>query len=227
METLKEYADLLHSKDYQELPVPFTFFNGELQEVFFLRPKYNRVVILAVVPIEDSKESEDVDYNDYIVMSASIDCAISDISTFWDASNCGITLVKEPDKDDYYIHGLDLFEKCLDLEGFNLVKHEAFIANRHTQAIDWAAKYLVPVLEELGFSYDYSTYFATDDQRDSSDQWMCFRKGLQYDLLIGTDCITGENTVKLLGTNLNIIGSTDLDYIKKSITDLLEPYETS
>lgn len=103
MKTLKEYADFLYKNEYKENIAPFTFLDGRLEIVEFIKNDF-----LIRLYTEETEEFSDylqslqpgteyqVEYENYIVRSAFIESPICNISGFTDGSTDGITLASEP-----------------------------------------------------------------------------------------------------------------------------------
>ena len=132
MKTLKEYADFLYRNGYEETTAPFTFLNGRLEVVDFVKNNY--CINLYVEETEefdkylsslDVGTEYQVEYDNYNVRAAFIESPICNISDFLHGTTDGIELVSEPN--DYHKHTLDLFEQCINFQKTNLLEHELFI----------------------------------------------------------------------------------------------------
>jgi hypothetical protein len=197
MKTLKEYADFLYSRGYKENIAPFTFLDGALEIVEFVR--YGFHVNLYVEETDEfSKYLEslepgteyNVEYENYVVNSAFIEAPICNVSNFHDGSTNGIELVSKPNT--YNKHTLELFEQCIGFQKINLLEHEIFIMSRRQEHLAWAKENLVPLLEKYNYIITFDSFFDTKNEAPSSNQRIDFKHHNRSELSIETDCITGE-----------------------------------
>ena len=197
MKTLKEYADFLYKNGYKENFAPFTFLDGHLEIVEFIKNDYH--INLYVVETEEFSDylsslepgtEYQVEYENYIVKSAFIESPICNVSNFFDGTTDGIELVLEPTT--YNNHTLDLFELCINFQKTNLLEHELFIISNHQKHLTWAKDNLIPILEKYNYYVDYSSLFDTKQERCSSNLRVDFKHPNNAMLVIETDCITGN-----------------------------------
>lgn len=215
MKTLNEFADLLHSKGYKEEIAPYQFLCGDLEIVSFEKDNYT--IGLWVYPtdefrayldtLEDGTEYQ-IDYNNYIVSSCHIESPICNVAGFTDGDTSGITLVEEPDY--YNKHTLDLFEYCLSLQTTDLLFHELKIMENRIEQLKWAKENLIPVLNKYDYTAEFDAFFNTENERDSSDQWIDFKHHNGGSLRLGTDCLTGKPDIWADGNDITdkIYGKT-------------------
>ena len=197
MTTLKEYADFLYSRGYKETIAPFTFLDGTLKIVEFVRDGFH-VNLYVEETDEFSKYLESLEpgteyhmeYENYVVNSAFIETPICNVANFYDGSTDGIELVSKPNK--YNKHTLDLFEQCIGFQKINLLEHEIFIMSRRQEHLAWAKENLVPLLEKYNYVITFDSFFDTKNEAPSSNQRIDFRHHNRSELSIETDCITGE-----------------------------------
>lgn len=197
MKTLKEYAEFLYKNEYKENLAPFTFLDGHLEIVEFIKNDY-----LIRLYTEETGEFSDyleslqpgteyqVEYENYIVKSAFIESPICNVSDFLDGSTDGITLVLEPGS--HVKHSLDLFELCIGFQKTNLLEHELFIMSERQKHLAWAKDNLVPVLERHNYFIEYDSFFDTKNERCSSNIRIDFKHPNQSEFILETDCLTGN-----------------------------------
>lgn len=235
MKTLKEYTDLLYKNGYKENFAPYTFVDGHLEIVEFIKNDYH--INLYVV---ETKEFSDylssllpgteyqVEYENYNVKSAFIESPICNVSNFLDGSTDGIELVSEPNA--YNKHTLELFELCLNFQKTNLLEHELFIMSHRQEHLTWAKYNLIPILEKWDFYVDYDSFFDTKEERCSSNIRIDFKHPNRADFVVEIDCLTGkpiiwadinshngtiELTDKIYGKNLDEVADILLEEILK------------
>jgi hypothetical protein len=196
METLKEFADFLKARGYKETKLPYCFTNGWLDSVSFSNGSFGINFNVEPTPEFGEKlnnmpdgEEYDIDYKDYVVAQAFIESPVCNVSDFFDGATKGIFLVKEPG--EYVRHTLDLFEYCTSLQTTDLAEHELKILKARIAQMEWATKNLFPVLKKADYHPVYDTFFATDETRDSSNQWIELQHKNHGCIHFTTDCITG------------------------------------
>lgn len=220
MKTLKEYAEFLYKNEYKETFAPYTFLDGNLEIVEFIKNGYH--INLYVV---ETKEFSDylsslplgteykVEYKNYNVKSAFIESPICNVSNFSDGSTDGIELVSEPN--EYNKHTLELFELCLNFQKTNLLEHELFIMSRRQEHLMWAKENLIPILENYNFYADYDSFFNTKNDRCSSNIRIDFKHQNCADFVIEIDCLTGKPIIWVdINSSNGIIDLTDKIYRK-------------
>lgn len=197
MKTLKEYAEFLYKNEYKENFAPFTFLDGHLEIVEFIKNDF-----LIRLYTEETEEFSNylqslqpgteyqVEYKNYIVGSAFIESPICNVSDFLDGSTDGITLVSEPNS--YVKHSLELFELCIGFQKTNLLEHELFIMSERQKHLTWAKENLVPVLEKHDYYIEYDSFFDTKNERCSSNIRIDFKHPNNSSLVFETDCLTGK-----------------------------------
>ena len=197
MKALKEYVDFLYKNGYKENFAPYTFLDGHLEIVEFIKNDYH--INLYVTETEEFSNYLDslelgteyqVEYENYNVKSAFIESPICNVSNFLDGSTDGIELVSEPGA--YNKHTLDLFELCIGFQKTNLLEHELFIMSRRLEHLAWAKNVLIPILEEYDFYVDYDSFFDTKQERCSSNIRIDFKHPNRADFVIEVDCLTGK-----------------------------------
>lgn len=211
MKTLKEYADFLYKNEYKENFAPFTFLDGHLEIVEFIKNDYRiRLYTEETEEFSDYLESlqpgteYQVEYENYIVGSAFIESPICNVSDFLDGSTDGITLVSEPGS--HVKHSLDLFELCIGFQKTNLLEHELFIMSERQKHLAWAKDNLVPVLEKHDYYIEYDSFFDTKNERCSSNIRIDFKHPNSSDLAFEVDCLTGKPIVWTDYGNLELYG---------------------
>ena len=220
MKTLKEYADFLYGNGYKENFAPFTFLNGELEIVEFIKNNFHINLY-----VESTKEFSDylaslqpgteyqIEYKNYNVVSAFIESPICNVSDFLTGKTDGIQLVSEPVANNR--HTLDLFELCIGFQKVNLLEHELFIMSNRQKHLAWAKDNLVPILEKYDYCIVYDSYFDTKEKRRSSNIRIDFTHPNRADFVIEVDCLTGK---PVIWTNINLkngsINLTDKIYGK-------------
>lgn len=211
---LREFVDILYDRGYKETKYPYTFLDGHLQVVDFEKNGW-------IVQIECNETEElekylksldegteyDINYNNYEVSSILIQSPVCNIANFIHGNRDGILLVAEPN--DYYTHGLELFEYCLELQKVNLLNHELKIMKDRIKLLEWAKESFIPVLEKVGYHALLSSFFCCEFNSDSSDMIVEFDHPSNSSVSIITDCITGEPKI-----NVDGIYITDLIYGK-------------
>lgn len=197
MKTLKEYADFLYENGYKENFAPYTFLDGQLEIVEFIKNDFH--ISLYVVKTKEFSEylssledgtEYDVEYDNYIVNSAFIESPVCNVSNYFDGTTDGIELVSEPNA--YNKHTLDLFELCISLQKTNLLEHEMFIMSQRLNHLGWAKDNLIPILERYDYYVTYDSFFDTKQERCSSNIRIDFKHPNRTDLVIEVDCLTGE-----------------------------------
>ena len=200
MKTLKDYSDFLHGKGYKETFAPYTFLDSDLEIVEFEKNGYKidlyvdatEEFVKYMESLEPGTEYE-VDYKNYNVTDAYIESPICNISNFIDGDRSGIRLVSKPN--DYNKHTLDLFEFCVEFQKVNLLEHELFIMSKRIEQLSWAKDNLVPILEKYDYQVDYDCFFNTSDQKDNSNIRLDFKHINGDELVIETDCLTGDLSI--------------------------------
>ena len=235
MRTLKEYADFLYKNGYKESFAPYTFLDGHLEIVEFIKNDYQlSLYVTETEEFSDYLSSLDpgteyqVEYGNYNVKSAFIESPICNVSNFLDGSTDGIELVSEPSA--YNKHTLDLFEQCIDFQKTNLLEHELFMMSRRLEHLIWAKDNLIPILEKYDFYVDYDSFFDTKQERCSSNIRIDFKHPNRADFVIEIDCLTGnpiiwadinlnsgtiDLTDKIYGKNLNEVSNILLEELFK------------
>lgn len=210
MKTLKEYSDFLHSNGYEESFAPYTFLDGGLEIVEFIKNDFH--VHLYVEPTEEllkflSNLAEgteyQIEYENYIVNFAKIESPICNVSNFLDGSTDYIELGLNPSA--YNKHTLDLFDKCIEFQKTNLLEHELFIMSQRLKHLTWAKENLIPLLEKYDYYVDYDSFFDTKQERCSSNIRIDFKHPNRADFVIEVDCITGE---PIIWTDINLADGT-------------------
>ena len=228
MKTLKEYANFLYKNGYKENFAPFTFLDGRLEIVEFIKNDYHiRLYTEETEEFSDYLQSlqpgteYQVEYENYIVRSAFIESPICNVSNFFDGSTDGITLVSEPNS--YVKHSLDLFELCIGFQKTNLLEHELFIMSERQKHLTWAKDNLVPVLERHDYYIVYDSFFDTKNERCSSNIRIDFKhpNGLNgSDLVFEVDCLTGKPTVWTNNDNLELYGKNQDEIYQVLLEDV-------
>ena len=210
MKTLKEYADFLYKNEYKENFAPYTFLDGHLEIVEFIKNDYHINLYVAetkefseyLCSLEPGTEYQ-VEYVNYIVKSAFIESPICNVSNFLDGTTNGIELVSEPNV--YNKHTLDLFESCINLQKTNLLEHELFIMKCRLQDLTWAKDNLIPILEKYDFYADFDSFFDTKNERLSSNIRIDFKHPNRADFIIEVDCLTGK---PIIWADINSVNGT-------------------
>lgn len=216
MKYLNEFIDYLKKEGYEDKY--FDSVDGYLLNVdcFY----QNRKITLTVDPTEEfekflkdksKKEEEfeyDIDYKNYLVKAINIESTITSEPNYFNGEVGSIYLISNPDKNSYYQHGLELFEKCVQLQKNGVVEHELFIMEKHIEHLKWAKEVLIPVLEKADYIIDYSSIFDLSERRCNSNLIIIFKhyndqNFLDKEMYMGTDCLTGEC---LFPDNLNLFG---------------------
>lgn len=210
MKTLKEYADFLYKNGYKENFAPYTFLDGHLEIVEFIKNDYHINLY-----VQETKEFSDylsslepeteyqVEYKNYNVKTAFIESPICNVPNFFDGKTDGIELVSKPNK--YNKHTLDLFELCINLQKTNLLEHELFIMSRRLEHLTWAKDTLIPILEKCDFYVDYDSFFDTKQERPSSNITIEFKHPNNANLVMEVDCLTGK---PIIWADINSINGT-------------------
>lgn len=229
MKTLKEYAELLYKNEYKESIAPYTFLDGRLEIVEFIKNDYH--INLYVV---ETKEFSDylssispgteyqVEYENYNVKSAFIESPICNVSNFFDGSTDGIELVSEPN--EYNKHTLDMFELCLGFQKTNLLEHELFIMSCRQEHLTWTKNSLIPILEKWNFYVEYDSFFDTKQEKCCSNIRLDFKHPNRANLVIEIDCLTGKPIIWAdINSHNGTIELTDKIYGKNldEVTDIL------
>ena len=197
MKTLKEYAEFLYSKGYSETIAPYTFLDGTLEIVDFIREGFKVNLFVEeteefhkyLESLEPGTEYE-VEYENYIVNAAFIEAPICNVPNYYDGTTDGIELSSKPN--DYNRHTLDLFEQCIGFQKINLLEHELFIMSRRQEHLAWAKENLVPLLEKYDYVITFDSFFDTKNEMPSSNQRISFRHHNHSEIDFETDCITGQ-----------------------------------
>ena len=213
MKTLKEYADFLLERGYKESFAPYTFLDGHLEIVEFIKNGFHLDLYVTeteefakyLETLEPGTEYE-VEYENYEVTNAFIESPICNVSNFLDGTTDGIELVKEPG--DYNKHTLDLLPLCIGFQKINLLEHELFIMSKRQEHLSWAVGNLIPILEKYDYYIDYDTFFDTKNERCSSNIRIEFHHPNHSDFIIEIDCLTGKPIIWSDTRMLN--GSIDL-----------------
>lgn len=196
MRTLKEYIDFLLSKGYEEQDF-YEYIDGCLTYVYLT--KNDKSVTLQVDLDADIYNSIKVgepiptDPNLYEVVNVLIECPICNEMGFLDGGQTGIQLTKYASEEGYVPHGLDLFEKCIDIQE-NLAQHEMFIMERHIDNIKWLQENLHQFLIDHDYYVDYSSVFDCREKETSSPRIDYKHPNeLKFETFtLYTDCITGD-----------------------------------
>lgn len=206
MKTLKEYADFLYENGYKENFAPYTFLDSNLEIVEFIKDGFH--ISLYVKETEEfSKYLEElelgteyqIEYENYIVTAAFIESPICNVANYFDGSTNGIELVSKPN--GYNKHTLDLFKLCIGFQKVNLLEHELYIMSRRQEQLAWAKDNLVPILEKYDYKITYDSFFDTKNETPSSNIRIDFKHHNRSDLVIETDCLTGES---IIWTDINL-----------------------
>lgn len=196
METLKEYSDYLINKGYEQSDF-FEYIDGSLTYAYFI--KNGKMVTLQVELDENIynslKKGEPIpmDFNFYEVVNVLIESPICNAMGFLDGGQTGIQLTKYANEDGYVPHGLDLFEKCIDIQE-NLAQHEMFIMERHIGNIKWLQENLHQFLIDHDYYVDYSSIFDCQEKETSSPRIDYKHPNeLRFETFtLYTDCMTGD-----------------------------------
>lgn len=217
MKYLNEFIDYLKKEGYEDKY--HDLFCGELLGVdCFYNNDKDKLIILRVDATEEfsnylrEKVKEkgefeyDIDYKNYIVIGVIIKSTITSESGYADKSIGNIYLNNGIAEGNYYTHGIEYFEKCVQLQKLGLVEHEIFIMEKHLQHLKWANEVLIPILKKSDYTIDYSSIFDLNpDKRESSNLSIYFKHVHERDaeFCMETDCITGEclfpNKMQLYG----------------------------
>lgn len=207
--SLQEFVDILHSKGYQETPVAYSYLDGCLQAVDFVKDEWfvqlhceeTDQFYQELKNLEPGTEYT-VDYKNYIVTAAFIQSPICDVSDFLNGKKDGILLVDEPG--EYHKHGLDEFEYCLGLQRTNLLGHELKIMQSRIDTLTWANSYLVPILEKYDYYAAFDHFFNCNEDiiSDSSDPTIEFNHPNNGGIRISNDCITGKPCIVADGIDI-------------------------
>lgn len=197
MKTLKEYADFLYENGYKESFAPYTFLDGHLEIVEFIKNGFHLNLYVTEMEefakyfetLEPGTEYE-VEYHNYEVNNAFIESPICNVSNFFDGTTNGIELVSEPE--EYNKHTLDLFELCIGFQKINLLEHELFIMTCRMELLSWAKDNLIPILEKYDYYIDYNSFFDTKNEKCNSNPKIDFKHLNREELVIETDCLTGQ-----------------------------------
>lgn len=207
--SLQKFVDILHSKGYQETPVAYTYLDGCLQAVDFVKNEW-----LVQLHCEETDEFYEelknmepgteytVDYKNYIVTAAFIQSPICDVADYINGKKEGILLVDEPG--EYHKHGLDEFEYCLGLQRTNLLDHELKIMQSRIDTLTWANSCLVPILEKYDYYAAFDHFFNCNEDiiSDSSDPTIEFNHPNNGGIRISNDCITGKPCIVADGIDI-------------------------
>lgn len=204
MKLLSEYEEYLRKEGYT--PQYEDFLCGELINVDFL-DQFQHLITLNVEETEEFHEEMEkkmkeqggpveyeMDYSNYVVCIASFESTITTEQNFYTGKGGTIHLVSRP---GYHTHGLDLFEKCVQLQKLGLVDHELFIMKKRVEHLTWAKEVLIPLLEKADYCIEYSSVFdIVNERRSNSDIDMWFKHYNDSDsdcsFFMATDCLTGE-----------------------------------
>lgn len=204
MRLLSEYAKYLKKEGYT--PQYEDFICGGLTSVDFL-DSFQHLITLSVEETEEFHEEMEkkikeqgspveyeMNYSNYVVCIASFESIITTEQNFYTGKGGAIHLVSRP---GYHTHGLELFEKCVQLQKLGLVDHELFIMKKRIEHLTWAKKVLIPLLEKADYSVEYSSMFDINNtKRTNSDVIVRFRHYNDpkddYSFFMATDCLTGE-----------------------------------
>lgn len=212
MEKYKEYRDYLFSKGYKHEPAPYQFLDNSLEIVFFESPFGDTLSLFVSATPEFIEYLENLpegaEYNiedgDYEVTGAHFEAKICNVAGFTDGDTSGLTLTAEPD--DYYQHGLDLFETCVDIQTGGLAKHELKILESHIKLLKYLDEIIKPVLvEKADYTVDYDSIFDFSVERSSSDLIVTLKHINGSEINLYTDCLTGEHHSDL---GFDIFGKT-------------------
>ena len=197
MKSLQEFSEFLYSRGYKESVAPFTFLDGTLEMVEFIREGFHVTLYVEETDefskflgtLEPGTEYE-VKYENYIVNAAFIEAPICNVANYYDGTTDGIELSSKPN--DYNKHTLELFEQGIGLQKVNLLEHELFIMSRRQEHLAWAKENLVPLLEKYDYIITFDSFFDTKNESRSSNQRIDFKHRNDSELSIETDCITGK-----------------------------------
>ncbi len=212
MEKYKEYRDYLFSKGYKHEPAPYQFLDDSLEIVSFESPFGDSLYLYVSATPEFTEYLEGLpegtEYNieegDYEVTGAHFDAKICNVSGFTDGDTSGITLTLEPS--DYYQHGMDLFETCVDIQTGGLAKHELKILESHIKLLRYIDEVIKPVLvDRADYTVDYDSIFDFSVERQSSDPVVTLKHINGSEINLYTDCLTGEHKSDL---EFDIFGKT-------------------
>lgn len=210
MKTLKEYADFLYKNGYKENITPYTFLNGSLIDVEFIKNDFR--LILHIEETEEFSKYIDslapgttykVEFENYIVNGAFIESPICNVSNYFDGSTNGIELVSKANT--YNKHTLDLFKFCIKFQETNLLEHELFIMSRRQEHLIWAKNNLIPILENCDFYVDYDSFFDTKQEKNSSNIRIDFKHPNRATFVIEIDCLTGK---PIIWVDINSVNGT-------------------
>lgn len=239
MKTLKEIAEILYSREYEESEYAYEFLCGHLVSVTFYNKTGDYKVVVAVSESPEfekildelpEKTRYELDYKNYEVTNIYIQSPLCSEAGFVDGDTSGIHLTANPT--DYYTHSLDIFEQCLDLQTTDLIEHELRIISKHEQLLTWANTFLKPILKGYNFYVSYSSLFdcqPDSDKGGSSNLALVLKHQNRCEITLETDCITGDPTITFYITG-GFEDLTDQIYNKKSdeiasvVTDLLKKY---
>lgn len=205
MKTLKDYADFLYKNGYKENFAPYTFLDGELEIVEFIKNDYH--INLYVIKTEEFSNylaslppgtEYELKYENYIVNSAFIESPICNVPDFLSGEVEGIQLNLKPN--DYNKHTLDLFELCIGFQKTNLLEHELFIMSRRQEHLIWAKDNLIPVLEKHDYYITFDSFFDIKKERNSSNIEITFKHPNNAEFVFEIDCLTGE---PIIWSNIN------------------------
>lgn len=180
---IKYYEDYLFSHGYTR-DDKAEFFNGILTYLNYYK---NEKIISLQVGYTDNPS----DLNSYEVESVKIESPICNKREFANGSDDGIVLVAQ--NDWYFSHGLDLFEKCVDIQD-HILEHEMFIMQCHINNLKWIQENLHQFLIDHDYSLVYSSTFDTKE-RNNSDFVVDYHHPNELSFIflsLNTDCITGD-----------------------------------
>lgn len=223
MKTLKEYSEFLFKNNYEEDECPYTFLDGHLEMVDFIKKGSNFYIRLKVIETTEFSDylqsleigtTYEVNYENYIVVGAFIEAPICNVSDFITGKTNGIQLVDKPC--DYNYHTLDLFEFCIGFQKINLVEHELFIMSRRLEQLKWANEVLIPILEKYDYQVSYDVFFNTNQEdRNNSNPRIDLTHTNGEQLVLEIDCLTGKSIIWHT-TLTKVIDLSDLIYEKNS-----------
>ena len=209
------------------------FYNGELKVVEFYKPNsddrvwfdtYNTPEFDKFLDtLEDGTEYK-MEYKNHYVSFIKLTSPICNVSGFLDGDKSGITLAHEIT--DYYTHGFDLFEYCLNLQGKNNLEHELLIMEKHVEHMKWAKDNLSPFLVNSDFDVESSSLFDVISLKDDSTLYIEYQHPNRVGVTIWTDALTGNIKITLDGLDITkIYGKTEYeirDFFYKEIIPMDE-----
>ena len=182
---IKYYEDYLFSHGYTR-DDKAEFFNGILTYINYYK---NSKRISLQVGLKDNPS----DLNNYEVETVLIESPICNKRDFVNGDDSSIILVSNPGDNTYFSHGLDLFEKCVDIQD-HILEHEMFIMQCHINNLKWIQENLHQFLIDHDYILQYSSTFDTRE-RNNSDFVIDYHHPNELSFIflsLNTDCITGD-----------------------------------